>query len=194
MIQGIISRGLGRLPGLKMAGQMSKVGLRFNSVGSNRHDLHQPSENTIVRDIPVSVDTELPDPFVRKRQNHRMMVIYGIGVFLGCAFVFNYEKTSSPIVNSVFYCLRRSEEVKKRLGDNITYSSAYPWISGPLNTVQGNINIKFGVKGDDDSGVMVLRASRTSRLHPFDIHQWTLTTSGGDVVDLDKDVLVELGV
>lgn len=143
---------------------------------------------------PVTIDRELPDPFAKKKQNRRLFWVYAVGTTLACAFVFNYEKTSSPIINSVFYVLRRSDEVKQKLGANISYSSPYPWIYGPLNTVRGEIDISFGVKGDKDSGTLRLKATRESKMFPFDIHRWTLTTTDGHVIDLAKDVAVELGV
>lgn len=134
----------------------------------------------------VNVDRELPDPFADKKQNRRYFWIYSVGVFVLCAVIFNYEKTRSPIINSVLYCLRRSEAAKSQLGANIGFSSSWPWVWGPLNTVKGNIDVEFGVKGEKGQAKLRLKATRTLRLVPFDIHHFTLETADG-VIDLMKD-------
>lgn len=134
----------------------------------------------------VNVDRELPDPFADKKQNRRYFWVYSVGVFVLCALIFNYEKTRSPIINSVLYCLRRSEAAKSRLGANIGFSSSWPWVWGPLNTVKGDIDVEFGVKGDKGRATLRLKATRTLRLVPFDIHHFTLETEDG-MIDLMKD-------
>lgn len=139
----------------------------------------------------VSVDRELPDPFADKKQNKIYFWVYGVGVVVLCALIFNYEKTRSPIVNSVLYCLRRSDLAKASLGPNIGFSSSYPWIWGPLNTVQSNIDITFNVRGEKNSGTLKLKASRTSKLVPFDIHHWTLVVKDGPTIDLLQDSSVD---
>lgn len=138
---------------------------------------------------PVNVDRELPDPFKTKKTNRKLFIIYGIGVTVACAFVFNYEKTSSPVINSVLYILRRSEAVKHELGSNITFRDAYPWISGPLNTVQGNVDVSFRIKGDDLWGIVRLAATRSSKLVPFDVSRFELDLHGDGtkVIDLRSE-------
>lgn len=152
------------------------------------------AENGPVIRRPVTVDREFPDPFEAKKKNRYYFVAYGIGVTLACVIVFNYEKTRSPVINSVFYCLRRSEASKQALGANIGYTSSWPWISGELNTMQGRVNITFKVKGDKNEGTVKMRATRANKLHPFDVHEWTLTIRDGPVIDLLKDTSVNFGL
>lgn len=137
--------------------------------------------------VPVAERTvarELPDPFSDKKKNRRYFWVYGLGVFASCAVIFNYEKTSLPIVNAVLYCLRRCDAAKAQLGPNIGFASTWPWIWGPLNTVKGDIDIAFDVAGEKGAGTLKLKALRTSKLVPFDIHSWTLEVHGGETVDL----------
>ncbi|GEQ69189.1 hypothetical protein JCM33374_g2860 [Metschnikowia sp. JCM 33374] len=115
----------------------------------------------------VSLDRELPDPFADKKKNIKYFWAYAVGVTVSCVIIFNYEKTQSPIINSVLYCLRRSEAAKQALGPNIGYASSWPWISGELNTVQGNIDVEFKVKGDTDKAMLKMKANRESKLVPF---------------------------
>ncbi|PVH18333.1 uncharacterized protein CXQ87_001256 [Candidozyma duobushaemuli] len=167
--------------------------IRLNSSqAAHKHlDDGVPASDTLVRSIPVSVERELPDPFKKKKQNRRYFWAYAVGTTLSCVLIFNYEKTRSPIVNSVLYCLRRSEHAKAALGPNIGFASSWPWIWGTLNTVKGNIDITFQVKGDTGGGNLHLNATRLSKLVPFDIHAWTLETDSGEVIDLAKDASVD---
>lgn len=135
---------------------------------------------------PVNVDRELPDPFAAKKQNRRYFWVYAVGVTVSCALIFNYEKTRSPIVNSVLYCLRRSDQAKARLGPNIGFKSSWPWVWGTLNTVKGDIDIEFDVSGDSGSGKLKLKANRTAKFVPFEIEHFILETNG-ESVDLLKD-------
>ena len=122
-----------------------------------------------------------------KKLNKRYFWVYAVGVTLLCALIFNYEKTRSPIINSVLYCLRRSDVAKAELGPNIGFQSSWPWIWGPLNTVRGDIDVVFGVRGDSGAGKLRLKASRTLKLVPFHVHHFTLETADGTVLDLMKD-------
>ncbi|CAK7913218.1 cytochrome c oxidase assembly factor 1 [[Candida] anglica] len=145
----------------------------------------------------VSIDRELPDPFQKKKQNRYYFVCYGLGVTLSCIFIFNYEKTMSPITNSVMYFLRRSHNASEVLGDDITFASQWPWIWGPLNAVKGDVDIEFDVKGTKGTGTLKLRATRESKQVPFHVHHWTLDVKDGEstrTVDLLKDSSVEFGI
>ncbi|KAL1577418.1 hypothetical protein MEW_03568 [Candida albicans P60002] len=139
---------------------------------------------------PVTIDRELPDPFSKRKTNRRYLLIYGIGITLSCIAIFNYEKTQSPIITSSLYFLRRSQPSIELLGKDIDYSSSWPWIWGKLNTVQGIINIEFSVKGSKGNGVVKLNATRESKAHPFDVHQFVLEVERDgkkQVVDLTKE-------
>lgn len=131
----------------------------------------------------------MPDPFAAKKQNRRYFWVYAVGVTVLCALIFNYEKTRSPIVNSVLYCLRRSEKAKAQLGPNIGFQSSWPWIWGTLNTVKGNIDIEFDVSGDTQSGKLRLKANRTAKFVPFDIEHFVLEVNdeARTSIDLTKD-------
>lgn len=132
----------------------------------------------------VTVNRELPDPFKSKYDNTKYFVTYGIGVLVSCVIIFNYEKTTSPILNSVFYVLRRDAQIERYLGEDIQYKSSWPWISGELNTVTGEIDIHFSVKGDKGAGEVYFKATRPSKSVPFKVHHWYLVTEDGARVDL----------
>lgn len=150
--------------------------------------------NSTIPKRQVVVDREFPDPFEAKKKNRYYFVFYGVGVTLACLIVFNYEKTRSPVINSVLYCLRRSDLTRKELGPNINFKSSWPWIWGELNTMQGRVNIEFDIKGDLNEGTLFLKATRKSKMHPFDVHEWKLKIKGGPEIDLLKDPTVEFGL
>lgn len=165
----------------------------------SQHIIHNPEgveKDTVIdgkvvrRTIPVSVERELPDPFAGQKQNRNYFWTYGVGVTLACVVIFNYEKTRSPIINSTLYLLRMSDEATALLGDNIDFKSLWPWISGTLNTVSGDIDVTFDVKGSQQVGTLRLKASRTSRTQPFDVHEFTLAV-GDQVLDMKASSLGE---
>ncbi|EMG48316.1 COA1 Cytochrome c oxidase assembly factor 1 [Candida maltosa Xu316] len=152
-----------------------------------------PRPNVTSKDYkpPVTLDRELPDPFRNKKLNRRYFVAYAIGITLSCIFIFNYEKTQSPIITSTLYFLRRSQPSTDSLGKDIDFTSSWPWIWGTLNTVQGIIDIEFKVQGSKGAGVVKLNATRESKLHPFDVHAFVLEIDNKDgskqIIDLTQD-------
>lgn len=148
------------------------------STGSPRDSIHGQ----------VTVDRELPDPLKDQYKNMKYAIVYGIGIVVSCAIIFNYEKTTSPVLNSVFYILRRNPEVVEKLGEDIGYASSYPWISGELNTVKGDIDINFTVKGEKASGQLYFKASRPDKITPFTVHHWYLKM-GDEIINLKTDEL-----
>lgn len=139
----------------------------------------------------VTIDRDFPDPFADQKKNKRYFLLYAVGVTASCIVIFNYEKTRSPIINSVLYCLRRSDYAKASLGSNIGYQSSWPWIWGPLNTVQGKINIEFRIKGDQQSGTLKMKADRVSKLVPFDLQYIILVLDDGTEVNLLEDPSID---
>lgn len=158
----------------------------------------QPTQQVPKPTRQVTVDRELPDPFAAKKTNRRYLVVYTIGLAAMLAMIFNYEKTGSPIITSTLYFVRRSKIANERLGDGIDFSSSWPWIKGPLNTVRGNIDIEFNVKGDKGNGTLKLKATRESKMDPFDIHHFVLDIKDeyGNVTsyDLLKDPDVQFAL
>lgn len=148
-------------------------------------------QSQTIRKRAATVDRELPDPLKPQKENRRYFIVYAIGVAVSCAVIFNYEKTGSPIVNSLMYCLRRSEVAKQSLGDNIGYALGWPWIWGPLNTVQGRIDIQYKVRGDKQGATVFLKANRVSALHPFEVEHLYLEYADGSRADLLQDKSID---
>lgn len=81
-----------------------------------------------------------------------------------CVAIFNYQKSSSPVVSSTLYALRLHNEAREVLGDEISFKYKFPWIRGELNQLHGLIDISYGVKGTKGDGVMRFRSRRPSRM------------------------------
>ena len=139
-----------------------------------------PNPKPVEYKPPVTIDRELPDPFTKRNENRKYFAFYSIAVIIACAVIFNYEKSSSPIVNSTLYFLRRSTIAHEAIGKKIEFASSWPWIRGKLNTVQGIIDIKFKVKGDEQEAWVILHATRESKMHPFEVHKFALEVDSKD--------------
>lgn len=98
--------------------------------------------------------------------------------------IFNYQKTSSPIVASTLYALRTSPRARARLGDDIYFKHAVPWIRGEMNQVRGRIAISFAVRGSRGSGTMRFASHRPSSRALFETTEWCLVMDDGERVDL----------
>ncbi|TID30374.1 hypothetical protein CANINC_001076 [Pichia inconspicua] len=142
---------------------------------------------------PMTINTELPDD---PRPKQRVIalsnfVVFAIGMTLACAGIFNYEKTSSPIMNATMYFIRRSKDARDLLGSKITYDGIVPWISGEVNTMKGVVDCSTRIAGDKSSALMVLKAEKKAD-ERFTINEWVLYGDDGTIVDLAKDATVDL--
>lgn len=77
--------------------------------------------------------------------------------------IFNYQKSSSSVVNSTLYALRTSPRGREVLGDEIYFAQQMPWIHGEMNQLHGRIDISFWVKGTKAQGKMRFRSLRPDR-------------------------------
>lgn len=95
--------------------------------------------------------------------------LYSLPIFIvatgaGMLGIFNYQKSSSSVVNSTLYALRTSTQARDILGDEIYFAQQIPWISGEMNQLHGRIDISFWVKGTKAQGKMRFRSIRPDRL------------------------------
>ncbi|OAA34948.1 cytochrome oxidase complex assembly protein [Metarhizium rileyi] len=129
-------------------------------------------------------DRQLPEiSQVRFRWGRSLPVFLAI-VTVCSLSIFNYQKTSSPIVSSTLYALRTNARARGILGDDIYFKHQIPWIRGQMNQMQGRINIYFTVKGTRGWAVMRFASHRPSSRSLFETTEWSLTTEDGQWVDL----------
>jgi len=100
--------------------------------------------------------------------------------------IFNYQKSTSPVVASAMYALRTSPKARAHLGDEIYFASKMPWIWGEMNQLHGRIDISFEVKGDKAQGTMRFRSVRQGKQGLFETTEWSLEMAGveGERIDL----------
>ena len=98
--------------------------------------------------------------------------------------IFNYQKLSSPVVNSTLYALRHSGKAREYLGDEIYFKNQIPWIGGEMNQLHGRIDIRFTVKGTRNHGVMRFASNRPTPKGVFETIEWSLETTDGRKIDL----------
>ncbi|KAK5997818.1 Cytochrome c oxidase assembly factor 1 [Cladobotryum mycophilum] len=108
-----------------------------------------------------------------------------LAVVTACSVaIFNYQKSSSPIISSTLYALRTNPTARSLLGDEIYFKHQIPWIGGEMNQMRGRIDISFAVKGTRASGLMRFASYRPSSKSLFETTAWSLETEDGRVVDL----------
>lgn len=129
-------------------------------------------------------DRELPDVGQVSQGWRRTMPIFLAVVAVCSVTIFNYQKSSSPIISSTLYALRTSPEANRLLGDEIYFKHQIPWISGEMNQVKGRIDISFSVRGSRGAGVMRFASHRPSSKALFETTEWSLTLEDGTKVDL----------
>jgi cytochrome c oxidase assembly factor 1 len=100
--------------------------------------------------------SRINNPFYTWR--HLPIVVAVMG--LGAAAIFNYEKLNHSVVTSSLYALRIHPVARNVLGDEVYFAQRVPWISGSIDQVHGEIDVRFGVKGTRRKGVMRFRATR----------------------------------
>ncbi len=146
---------------------------------------------------PMTIHSNLPeDPHIKERKTGRIAFsIFALFILVATASVFQYEKVSTPVMNATMYYLRRSQLARSHLGNEITYSGWFPYISGEVNTVKGVVNIHTKVEGKKGKAVMYLKAGRASKDNDFHIDVWKLVQDDGVVLDLlhdDDSIVLEI--
>jgi cytochrome c oxidase assembly factor 1 len=109
-------------------------------------------------------DRALPDISTGGYRWLRTLPIFAVIMIGSTLAIFNYQKTSSSVVNSTLYALRTNPDAREILGDEIYFASQIPWISGELNQLHGRINISFWVKGTKGKGLMRFKSVRKTRM------------------------------
>ncbi|KAK2748698.1 hypothetical protein FQN57_000279 [Myotisia sp. PD_48] len=128
-------------------------------------------------------DRELPS-IQSQRKWLRSIPIFLAVIGAATLGMFNYQKSSSSVVNSTLYALRSSPTARKLLGDEIYFAQKIPWISGEMNQLHGRIDISFKVKGTRAQGRMRFKSTRESRLGYFRTQIWSLELEDGTLVQL----------
>ncbi|QUC17085.1 uncharacterized protein UV8b_01326 [Ustilaginoidea virens] len=129
-------------------------------------------------------DRQLPEVSqVRFRWGRSLPVFLAI-IGVCSVAIFNYQKTSSPVVASTLYALRKNARARDILGDDVYFKHQIPWIGGEMNQMQGRINIHFTVRGTRGWATMRFASHRPGSRSLFQTTEWSLTTQDGEWVDL----------
>ncbi|KAI9811442.1 MAG: hypothetical protein M1827_005425 [Pycnora praestabilis] len=128
-------------------------------------------------------DRALP-PLPRRIPHIRATLIFIAILTASSLIIFNYQKSSSSVVNSTMYALRTNERARGLLGDEVRFEWGMPWIWGEMNQVKGRIDISFGVKGSKGKGWMRFRSERKTRVGIFETQEWSLVMEDGTKVQL----------
>ncbi|KAH6688305.1 cytochrome oxidase assembly [Plectosphaerella plurivora] len=129
-------------------------------------------------------DRELPDLSSVTFKWTRTFPIFVVIIAVSSLAIFNYQKSSSPVVSSTLYALRVSPKARDLLGDEVYFKHQIPWISGEMNQLHGRINISFSVKGSKSEAVMRFSSFRMSHKGLFETTEWSLEMPDGRKIDL----------
>ncbi|KAJ9642564.1 cytochrome oxidase assembly protein 1 [Coniosporium tulheliwenetii] len=109
-------------------------------------------------------------PLMERRPDRALPAISSPGalflsiITLSTLAIFNYQKSSSSVVNSTLYALRTHKEAREALGDEIYFARKVPWVWGTIDQLHGRIDIRF----------------------MFETLEWSLKTEDGRVIELLK--------
>lgn len=137
-----------------------------------------------VHDRPLPTLKELSS----SRRWLRTMPIFIVVCAASAMGIFNYQKTSSPIIAATLYSLRTNARARQELGDEVYFASQWAWIWGPINLVQGHVDVSFRVKGTKSQGMCRFKATRYGgRGGMFKTDEWSLTMDDGRCIQLLED-------
>jgi len=127
-----------------------------------------PSANPSARPDLLYRDPQRPLPTLASLNPTRRWLttlpIFFAIIAVSAAGIFNYQKVNSPIIAATLYSLRTSPEVRAELGDEVYFASGWAWVWGTINTVKGNVDVTFSVKGRKKKGVCRFKARRVGGL------------------------------
>ncbi|KAL2109420.1 hypothetical protein VUR80DRAFT_2478 [Thermomyces stellatus] len=130
-------------------------------------------------------DRELPNIEQTTFRWSRTLPIFAAVIAVSSLAIFNYQRSTSPVVASTLYALRTSPRARALLGDEIYFRRRIPYIAGEMNQLQGRIDISFSVRGSKGTGVMTFRSFRPSAKGLFETEEWSIVMDGtGEKVDL----------
>ncbi|KAJ1981268.1 cytochrome oxidase assembly protein 1 [Dimargaris verticillata] len=122
--------------------------------------------------------------------SRRTVRYVGLGIALaiwaaGTALAFNHQRLSSSVVTSTVFFVRHSDKAVEALGQPIAFENGWPWISGTINQLKGQVDISFRIKGSKGSGTVFVKSFRTG--HHWNDQELALRLDNGQVIDLRTD-------
>lgn len=110
-------------------------------------------------------DRELPSlASLQRSPLLRSIPIFLVIIAASAAAIFNYQKSSSSVVQSALYALRTSPKAQELLGNEIYFGSKVPWIWGTINQLHGKVDISFSVAGTKEKATMKFRCERREKM------------------------------
>ncbi len=100
------------------------------------------------------ISSQLSSPLLRS------IPLFLIIIAASAAAIFNYQKSSSSVVQSALYAVRVSRTAQEVLGEEIYFAGKVPWIWGSIDQLHGRVDISFKVKGTRGVGMMRFRSER----------------------------------
>ncbi|KAI9322458.1 cytochrome oxidase complex assembly protein 1-domain-containing protein [Dichotomocladium elegans] len=134
------------------------------------------------------VERELPSASRSRKPWIIGGALVGTAVWVGVlATAMNYQRLSSSVVSGTLFTVRYDPRVIKLLGDTIDYADEWPWISGTVNHLKGEVSIAFDIAGANGERGRV-RFSSVRRGQAWTTTEFTVTRkSDSQTVDLGTE-------
>lgn len=187
MFRNLICRRGGFNSTTRITQQCWMTGTSIRSMSQN-HVLLQQSTPHHKENPNATVDVELPDPMKEKRKVRNSTVVFAITMIASFIGIVKYEDANAPVVSSTLYTLRRSSKGREILGNNISFNSLMPWVSGKLQSGRGVVDFSYTAIGEKNSAVVHFEARKDAVTKRFKVLDWSITTPDGIKISLmDED-------
>jgi len=114
----------------------------------------------------------------------RTLPLFAAVCAAGALAIFNYQKSSSPVVAAALYALRGHPAARAALGDEIYFARRIPWVRGEMNQLRGRIDIRLAVAGTRATATMRFASRRPTPRGVFETTEWSIETADGEKIDL----------
>ncbi|KAJ7275437.1 cytochrome oxidase complex assembly protein 1-domain-containing protein [Mycena haematopus] len=132
-----------------------------------------------------------PLPQIEKR----WPTFLGIGVIVLTSwagfltYVTNETKVTSSVVKQILRTIKADPQLLETLGFAIRpqpewWLNGYPIIHGQINQLQGNIDVRFRIKGSQGSGTVYFTSVRKAKGIPYEILRFRVIHDDGRVVEV----------
>lgn len=137
------------------------------------------------RRVTIHADSDLPDPLAEARTTRRSFYGFVALMLLTFGGIVKYEDANSPVVTSTLYTLRRSTNARALLGDNVSFYSLFPWVSGYISTTHGVVDFSYTIRGSKvPKATVAFKAEKSKDTGRFVVTEWSVTPENGETMSL----------
>ncbi|CAH1761102.1 7659_t:CDS:2 [Entrophospora sp. SA101] len=158
----------------------------FSTVSTIKNSINNNGTITTTTTTIKGFTTRKPKPLPQLEKEKAKRVFYGVvGVsmwIVATVCFFNYERVNNNIIQTSLLHIKKNPLAIETLGNNIGFSSSWPWVIGKVNILKGKVDVKYSVKGNKAKGKIHFRAIRIPLERNWKVLEFSLTKDNGEVV------------